>query len=422
MKRIDVAEEGRWHERVAMSRVRPSLISICLFLSVIAAGLATNPFFQSGVNDDWAYSQIAYRFAQTGHISYGGWPASAVLIQTFYGALLTKLFGGSFVPDRLGTLFLSGFIPVLVYRLGLQFGLRRQMALFGAMTFGWCPLFLPHAVSFMTDCYGCLFLLASIYAGMRSLAETNLPRAAALFALAMLLAFIGGMNRQAGWVSGPAIAGGWCIARRKQYPYVLLGATLLGIFCGGCVLVLDWLQRQPDFRFEMLSLQTLTFSQSELSVAARGYGGLILTAIVFAIPALCVGVSLMRRPWELLVASLTLGVVYALSFRDKLLVFPYLSDVVTEHGLYCPGFVLGRMPDVLPDFVRRLVTTVAGGLLFMLCSNWLRTARIKQDRSGHASHADGKMTAAALLVPVGSMAAYLFVLILRAKKDDIYDR
>ena len=68
-----------------------------LYALVIAAGLATNPFVNMGFSDDWAYSQIAVRFAQTGHIEYGKWAAAAVLVQTVYGALLTKLFGGTFV-------------------------------------------------------------------------------------------------------------------------------------------------------------------------------------------------------------------------------------------------------------------------------------------------------------------------------------
>jgi hypothetical protein len=416
-------------KRIAMSRSNLTLSKVsdlqaclCLFLSVIVAGLATNPFFQSGVNDDWAYSQIAERFAQTGHIYYGGWTAAAVLIQTLYGALLTKLFGGSFVTHRLGTLFLSGFIPVLVYRLGLQFGLRRQMAFFGAMTLGLSPLFVPHAVSFMTDCYGCFFFLASIYAGMRSLAETKPSSAAVWFALAVLLSFAGGMNRQVCWVTGPAIVGAWCFARRKRYSSVLLGVALLAIFIFGCVLVLNWLRRQPDFQFETLTLQALVFAPGEVSVAARGYLGLFLTTLVFAIPALCAGISMLRRPWLLLTAALTFVIVFELSLRERLLVFPYLSDVVTEFGLYCPGFLLGRMPLVLPFTVRRLLTAVAFGLLFMLCFNWLRTRRKTDARFDHVSPGAKEMKAATMLIPIGSIAAYLFLLILRAKKDDIYDR
>ncbi len=407
-----------------MKRLSLSDWQICtfLFLSVLAAGLATNPFFQSGVNDDWVYNQIADVFARTGHMSYGGGPSAALLIQTPYGALLTKLFGGSFVTHRLGTLFVSGFIPFFIYLIGRQFGLRRQFAFFGAMTFGLSPLFVPHAVSFMTDGYGCLFFLASIYVGLKSVAEARPTRAALLFALAMLISFIGGMNRQVGWVTGPAIAGAWCLARRKQSRYVLMGAALLTIFCGGCVYVLSWLRQQPDVTYEMLSLDTFSFNQSELAVAARGYAGLILTTIVFAIPALCAAVSLTRRPWELLIASLTSVVVYALTFKDKLLLFPYLSDVVTEHGLYCPGFVLGSMPAVLPYLVRRLLTALSGGLLFLLFFNSLRPARKTDHAPSPVSSPVAKMTDNAMLIPLGSIAAYLLMLVLRAKKDDLYDR
>jgi hypothetical protein len=137
------------------------------------AGLATNPFFEMGVNDDWAYSQLAVGLAQTGRIAYRGGETAALLVQVPYGALLTKLFGGSFVTHRLGTLFLCGFIPILVYLLGLRFALQRKMAFFGAMTVGLSPLLMPHAVSFMTDSYGCLFFW--LCAGIRREAHFMRP-------------------------------------------------------------------------------------------------------------------------------------------------------------------------------------------------------------------------------------------------------
>src|SRR6266568_8626513 len=128
-----------------------------LYLLIIAAGLATDPFFNTGFNDDWSYSLVATRFAQTGQITYGGWSTAAIVIQTVYGGLLTRLFGGTFIVHRLGTLFMAGCIPVLVYATGRRLKLSDSMALFGALAVGLSPLFIPHAVSFMSDPYGCLF-------------------------------------------------------------------------------------------------------------------------------------------------------------------------------------------------------------------------------------------------------------------------
>jgi hypothetical protein len=400
---------------------------ICLFLFVIIAGLATDPFFEMGVNDDWSYSQIAVGFAQTGRIAYGGWPASALLIQTPYGALLTKLFGGSFVTHRLGTLFLSGFIPILVYRLGLRFVLPREMAFFGAMTVGLSPLFIPHAVSFMTDSYGCLFLLAAIYTGVKSVAQTRPLTGAALFSLAMLLSFLGGMNRQAVWVTGPAIAGAYCFSTRKHYRHVLWGIALLTIFIGSCGLILSWLKQQPGFRYEMMNRQTLRLRPSELYLVVRAYGRLLLTTVVFAIPALSSGVALIRRrPAQVLLASLAAVAVFAATFWYTGLIFPYLMNVVTQYGLFWPGFFLpGRGPVILPTTVCRLVTAVALGLLFVLFVNWFSTASGVNEKSLRAcpfSFRWDEVTTAAILIPVGSVAGYLFVLMGRAKDAGLFDR
>ena len=399
----------------------------CLFLSVILAGLATNPFFEMGVNDDWAYSQFAFSFAQTGQIAYVGGTTTAALIQTPYGALLTKLFGGSFVTHRLGTLFVSGFIPILVYRLGLLFALEREMAFFGAMTVGLSPLFLPHAVSFMTESYGCVFLLAAIYAGVRAVLETAPFRAAAWFSLAMAISFLGGMNRQVVWVTGPPIAVAYCFSKRKQHWQALWGLAFLIAFFGGCWLVLTWLQQQPGFFYEMVGLQILGSGPAELRAVVGGYAALLLTAAVFAIPALSAGVTLTRsRPAEMLPAVLAAGIVFAASYWTSRLIFPYLPNVVTEYGLFRPGLLLpGGLPVILPATIRRLVTAAAVGLSFALLGNWFSTAReaIRKSRQALASCFRGEdATAAAIFIPVGTVAGYLFALLGRAKTSELFDR
>lgn len=177
------------------------------------------------------------------------------------------------------------------------------MAFFGAMTFGLSPLFIPQAVSFMTDSYW-WFFLAAIYAGVRWVIETKSSGAVALFSLAMLLSFVGGMNRQAVWVTGPAIAAAYCFSRREHYRNVLFGILALLIFLTGCGLVLGWLKRQPDFQYVMMSGQALTFTRAQVVSAVHEYSGLLLITIVLAIPVLYSGVALVRRTRETLLALL----------------------------------------------------------------------------------------------------------------------
>ena len=110
-----------------------------LFALVIAAGLATSPFFEMGFNDDWDYSRLALSFAKSGQIHYAGWTAVAALVQTVYGGTLSYIFGGGPTVHRLGTLFAAGFIPVLTYFTGRELGLRATFAYFAALTFGLSP-------------------------------------------------------------------------------------------------------------------------------------------------------------------------------------------------------------------------------------------------------------------------------------------
>jgi len=202
------------------------------------------------------------------------------------------------------------------------------------------------------------------------------------------------------------------------------GAALFALCCW---LVLHWLKQQPDFGYEMLSGQTLAMRPSELYRAFRAYVGLLLTTVVFAMPALFLGVALiLRRPVQAVLASLSIAAVFAATFWETALIFPYLDDVVTQFGLFPAGLLLpGRLPVILPATACRLVTAVALGFLIALCVNCLSAAREtagKSFRAGSFSFRWEERTMAAILIPVGSVAGYLFVLIVRAKGSQLYYR
>src|SRR3954454_9212634 len=119
---------------------------ICCLVTLFCV-LIAYPFAATGFNDDWSYSQVALKFAETGHLRYNGWGPAMQLFQALWGAGWIRLFGFSFDLLRLVTLpFSLGFVW-LTYALGRKAGLRPDLACFGALVVGTCPLYIPLAAS-----------------------------------------------------------------------------------------------------------------------------------------------------------------------------------------------------------------------------------------------------------------------------------
>jgi hypothetical protein len=150
---------GAW----ALAWLRQDALCVLLCLGIpLLCVLIARPFGKIAFDDDWSYSHIALKFAQTGHLQYDGWGSPTLLFQSLWAAGWIRILGFSFDLMRLITLpFSLGFV-LLVYVLGRKIGLRCELALFGALTVGTAPLFLPIAASFMTDPYGCCSALCAV--------------------------------------------------------------------------------------------------------------------------------------------------------------------------------------------------------------------------------------------------------------------
>ena len=80
-----------------------------------AAGvLATLPFVEMGINDDFSYTQIALHLANTGKLAYNGWNTPIVGFQAYWAAIFIKLFGFSFTLVRFSVLPFAVGCSVLV--------------------------------------------------------------------------------------------------------------------------------------------------------------------------------------------------------------------------------------------------------------------------------------------------------------------
>ena len=398
-----------------------------LFGLVIAAGLATNPFFEMGFNDDWDYSRLALAFAKTGQIHYAGWTAVSALVQSVYGGTLSYLFGGGPTVHRLGTLFAAGFIPILTYLIGRELGLRARVAYFAALTFGLSPFMIPNAVSFMTDTYGCLFTLGAIHAGLKAVRAERESSAFAWLLAGLLWAFLGGAERQVVWVAGPSVMAGYLIAwRAGDRKYLVLASFASAAYLATCWLLMNWLKRQPGFIFEAPDASTVLMSRNQVLRAVQLYGALLLTLVALSLPALAAGVSLRAHRLILAASALCGAAAYMISGRVLSLRFPYLPNQLTIYGLLNPEAVLpGNVPVLLSPQLCRVVTALACALAVFLLASVL--PRLRENAMGlrrtvfKANIAEHR-EAVAYVVPVTYALLYLGALLVRARRGEFYDR
>ncbi len=197
-----VTATGQSASSIRLRRERGEALHVFLCVAIpLLCVFAAHPFSATAFNDDWSYSHVALKLAETGRIRYNGWGPAMQLVQAIWGAGWIRLFGFSFDVLRLATLpFSIGFVW-LTYALGRKAGLRGELACFGALVIGTSPLFVPLAASFMTEPYACFFTVLCLYAAVSS-AEARASKSAVFWLWALALAgLLGGSDRQSVWTA-----------------------------------------------------------------------------------------------------------------------------------------------------------------------------------------------------------------------------
>jgi hypothetical protein len=139
---------------------------VCLAVTAVAL-VMTDPWVESPVNDDFSYAKTAFELARTGQLTYNGWAAAMLGAQAYWGALFVKVFGETFVALRLSTMVLAVWSAGLLYSIHRRAGLTAGLASFGTLALTLSPLFIPNAVTFMTDVPALFFFLLSLHGCMR---------------------------------------------------------------------------------------------------------------------------------------------------------------------------------------------------------------------------------------------------------------
>jgi len=376
-----------------------------------------------GVNDEWSYAKTAQVLAQTGHVVYNGWVAAIVGWMFYLGALFVKLFGFSFTTVRLSMLPVSMATVFLTHRTMARCGINNWNATLGTLTLMLSPLFLPLAISFMTDVPGVFCVVLCLYACARALQATTDRAALAWLCFAAFSNALTGTVRQIAWLGVLVMVPStiWLLRKRPRFVAVGSAAYLISVaFIFGAI---RWYHHQlysvPEdlvqgaINVGSLSNVVLLFVGSVLDLAF-----LLLPLLLFFVT----GVSLRSRTTaKVFLGTVVVFAVYSAvqAYELKNWLVPYIGNYVTIFGILSNTPVHGPLPIVLHGGIRLVLTVLLIlGMASMVAialrggKEAFRARRQPQEISWHGL--------AMLLVPF--TLSYFALLVPRAIAGVLYDR
>jgi hypothetical protein len=327
----------------ALANYLKSPLLFC-FLLVPVLFVICNPFFEMGVNDDWQYVGLARALAETGRIQIDGWTRAIALPQMIWGALAIKIAGFSFVAVR------ASMIPIVLGCCALTYAIARWLELspwLAALTVSemlLCPLFLPLATTFMSDVPSLLFVLMTLYCVLRGV-EAPPQSAGKWIAVAAVVGFLGGANRQVMWVAPVVMIAGLIAVRRRERHVVstALIATASVILAAGFAQL--WFSRRGILGVPATWLPPAQLARRGVETTLRA----VLTLTMFCLPALLLAFG-SRVAWTrrtLLACSGATALLAAIAvLKSNWSRAPWLGNTVTVFGMLRPGQAIAGVQPV----------------------------------------------------------------------------
>jgi hypothetical protein len=133
-----------------MHRVTDRRALLLLVAAFAVAVVAVDPRGDFPLNDDWGVGYTTFHLARTGAIEFTPFASATAYLQFIWGALWTLLFGESFTILRCATLTLSLASTLLAYGLLRYVNVPQRLALFGAASLLFHPLFFWASFTSMT--------------------------------------------------------------------------------------------------------------------------------------------------------------------------------------------------------------------------------------------------------------------------------
>jgi hypothetical protein len=326
---------------------------MCALITVISI-LATWPFLNMGVNDDFSYAQIALRVAETGKLIYNGWNTPMIGAQAYWAALFIKVFGFSFDVVRLSTLPFVAGCALLFYYLALRASASSVIASVATCFVMLSPLAIPLEASFMTDIPALFFVLLCFVATLRALDELAKSSRWLWVLLLTSAGILGGTVRQVGWLAPifllPLIA-----MRLKSVAPRMIVATLWVLTVATVYKLSAWFSAQPY----SVALSLIPSPRARVHAIALNLAGLYLEGSILLMPLL----SLYALHFLRLTARARVGIVAVsigvpmamLAFSlahppANLVAFDYFAgNVITKFGILGANIeAIGQKPILIP--------------------------------------------------------------------------
>jgi hypothetical protein len=396
--------------------------------AVTVAFLIVNPFVNMPFDDDWSYSYTVRQLLATGKITYNGWSAPLIITQALWGAMFSKLFGYSFVALRFSTLPFDIGTAVFSYLLARGANLRPAAAVCISLTLCLSPVFLPLALSFMTDVPALCYTMISLYALMRAGRSDNSRGALIWLAIGFLAGIIGGMTRQTVWLAPLCVIPYLAIVRRSDRAFVAAAIFAWVLVVIDIVLCLGWFIRQPDIYLDPSLSECIRNGFDHSGIAITNVIMVVFTTVMFALPAvLPFTFDSLRRLWRerkswrgALTAVVVLGLSAGIAAHPAFGMGPWLHNIVTTKGVIGPLELSGNRPTVLPLFVRGIISALVLATTYLLAARSIEFAVDFRRSLVRIRRFFAVPDSRPVLVIFGVI--YLVFMVIRAGQDQVFDR
>ena len=352
----------------ARERRRDAAVAVLVGLVVLVAAVgATWPVPDSAFNDDWSYHDTARQLAATGRLAYDGWSSASLVAQAYWGAAWIKVLGPSHQTLRYSTAPLAAAAVSAWFLLARRAGLGRAGAAFAALLVGLSPLYLPQAVTFMTDAPGLFAIGWSLYALVRAYDADRVGPAVAWLAAGMVVGAVGGTGRQIVWVVPVAVAPYAALARwgrRRPREWAFAAATVAGwvAVLATAALTVRWFNAQPRSIREPNPVGDIWVAATN---PVRFANRMTITGLTLAWMTLPAAGGLLwaavrgPRRWVILglAAATLVGLVgyraVVRSTPNPIPAFvPWMENTLDERGVLGTGELAGHRPMVWPTKLR----------------------------------------------------------------------
>jgi hypothetical protein len=319
-------------------------------LTVTVCALLTNPVANMPFSDEFSYDKTALEFARTGHVLYNGWATAMLGWLIPWGALFIKIFGFSFTGLRLSMLPIDAATVYLFHQILRRFGINPRNAIFGTLAFALSPIFMPSAVSFMTDVPGMFIIFVCLYMCQEAIKAASDRAALMWLASAVVFNVAAGTVRQIAWLGALVMVPSTVWLLRQRRGIKTTGVVLWGLSFIAVLSFLHWFNSQPysvpeHIIWAEISWMTFPHLAAQLVKMLLCLFLILLPITVAWLPA---ARELSRRGW------LRIGAVLALFVALELLangmgrmdtwLMPWLMYLLPEQSALRPG-MFGTPPE-----------------------------------------------------------------------------